>query len=71
MQLLLVPIISGLIAITVAVSLFLTLKKARIQHVEMKDVANDIALGVKTYLSRQFKTIILITLFVAVAIFAC
>ena len=70
MQLLLVPIISGLIAITVAVSLFLTLKKARIQHVEMKDVANDIALGVKTYLSRQFKTIILITPFVAVAIFA-
>ncbi|MDY0018981.1 MAG: sodium-translocating pyrophosphatase [Anaerolineae bacterium] len=70
MQLLLVPIISGLIAITVAVSLFLTLKKARIQHAEMKDVANDIALGVKTYLSRQFKTIILITPFVAVAIFA-
>ncbi|MBM4464721.1 MAG: sodium-translocating pyrophosphatase [Chloroflexi bacterium] len=69
MLLLLVPIISGLLSISVAIYLFLNLKKANPRYANMAEIAGYIALGVRIYLSRQFRTILLITPFLAIAIY--
>jgi len=58
-----------LLSISVAVYLFLNLRKSKPRYAKMAEIAGHIALGVRVYLSRQFRTIFLITPVVAVAIF--
>jgi len=65
MSLLLISLFSGAIAIAVAVFRFDVLRKKAFCVGKMAEVASAIALGVRTYLSRQLKTILLITPFVA------
>jgi len=66
---LLVPIISGLLSIAGAIYLYNQLKKTETPYPEMAEIAGHISLGVKTYLSRQFKTVLLMTPLVAVVIY--
>ena len=63
-----IPIISGLLSISVAIYLFLNLKKSRPRYANMAEIAGHIALGVRVYLSRQFRTIFLIMPVIALAI---
>jgi len=66
MSLLLISLLSGAIAIALAVVRFDVLRRKAFCVGRMAEVASAIALGVRTYLSRQLKTIMLITPFVAV-----
>jgi len=68
MSLLLVPAASGLLAIAVAVYLLLNLRRAKSRYPNMAEVAGHIALGVRTYLARQLRTILLITPLVALVV---
>jgi len=68
MALLSIPVLSGLLAVSVAVALFLALKRVTIRFPRMAEIAGDIAVGVKAYLTRQIRTILLITPLLAVAI---
>ena len=68
MFLLIIPVLSGLISISVAVLLFLRLRRVELQSSRMEEIVSDIALGVRTYLSRQLRTILLITPFLALLI---
>jgi len=69
MKLLIFPLIISFSAILVAIFLFLNLKKKKISSERMAEIASHIALGTKTYLFRQFKTIFLTTFFLAFLIF--
>ena len=68
MALLLVSVLSGSFSVLVALSLFLGLRKGKIHSPRMAEIASYIASGVRAYLSRQFRTILLITPFLALAI---
>jgi len=68
MKLLLIPTLSGLTAIFVAVMLLSRLSRTRLSSPGMIEIVGDIALGVRTYLSRQLRAILLITPFLAVFI---
>ncbi|MBN1934865.1 MAG: sodium/proton-translocating pyrophosphatase, partial [Anaerolineae bacterium] len=57
----LIPILCGLAGIAAAGLLFLKLRRAPIRNVRMAEISGHIALGVRTYLTRQFRTILLIT----------
>jgi len=65
MWFLVVSAASGLLAILIALYLFLQLKKATIDSARMREIAGFIAVGVRAYLSRQLRTILFITPFVA------
>jgi K(+)-stimulated pyrophosphate-energized sodium pump len=69
MSLLLISTLTGLFSIFIALYLFLNLKKTKIRSSKMSEIASYIASGVKTYLSRQVKTILLITPFLALVIY--
>lgn len=69
MQLLAISFLSGLLSIVIAFLIFLNLRRAVIRCSRMADIAGYIALGVKTYLARQLKAILLIAPFLAVAIY--
>ena len=69
MPLLLIPVFSGLFSICVAVLLLLRLRNVNLRSPRMEEIVSDIALGVRTYLSRQLRTIILITPFLAILIY--
>ncbi len=64
----LIPILCGLTGIAAAGLLFLQLQRAPIRNARMAEISGHIALGVKTYLTRQFRTILLITPVLAVLI---
>jgi len=66
MLLLALAAVAGAASIAVAVYLFLDLRKAKIRSTKMMEVAQAIAIGVKAYLSRQLKTILLITPLLAI-----
>lgn len=68
MSFLLIPLFSGSVAISVALFLLLALRKTRVRSPRMAEIASYIALGVRTYLSRQFKTILLIVPFLVLII---
>lgn len=68
MQLLWVSAFVGALSIGVALWLYLNLQKREVQNEGMKEVAGYIAVGVKAYLRRQFRSIILIAPVVAVAL---
>ena len=70
MSLLLVSVGVGLVAITSAVLTFLDLRKAPIQFPNMAEIASYIATGVRAYLSRQLKTILLVIPFLAAIVWA-
>lgn len=69
MNLLLISLFTGLLSILTAVLIFLNLKKGQIKSEKMKEVAEAITTGVKAYLSRQLKTILLVTPFIAALIY--
>lgn len=69
MSLFLIPFFTAFLAIFTAVFLYFSLKKTKVKNEKMTDVAAPIALGVKTYLIRQLKTILLITPFLAAVIY--
>jgi K(+)-stimulated pyrophosphate-energized sodium pump len=69
MELLTIPILSSLLAISVATSLFFSFRRARIRFQRMADIAGDIAIGVRAYLMRQLRTILLVAPILAVAIY--
>jgi K(+)-stimulated pyrophosphate-energized sodium pump len=64
----LIPILCGLAAIVVAGLLLLQLRRAPVRNARMAEISGHIALGVRTYLARQFRTILLITPPLAVVI---
>ena len=68
MSFLLIPLFSGSVAISVALFLLLALRKTRVRFPRMAEIASYIALRVRTYLARQFKTILLIAPFLALII---
>ena len=70
MSLLLISAGVGLVAITCAVLTFLDLRKAPIQFPNMAEIASYIATGVRAYLSRQLRTILLVTPFLAAVVWA-
>lgn len=69
MLLLLIPLSTALLSIGAAIILFVNLKKGKIKSEKMTEVAFAIEVGVKTYLTRQLKTILLITPFLAAIIY--
>lgn len=66
MSLLSIPVAGGLLSIAAAVLLYLRLKKASITSARMAEIANDISTGVQAYLTRQTRTILTVTPFLAV-----
>ena len=64
----LVPILSGLAGIAAAGLLFLQLRRHVVRSARMAEIAGDIALGVRTYLARQFRTVLIITPLLALLI---
>jgi K(+)-stimulated pyrophosphate-energized sodium pump len=66
MLLLVLAAVTGAVSIGAAVYLFFNLRKAKTRSTKMVEVAEAIAIGVKTYLARQLRTILLITPFVAI-----
>lgn len=69
MSLLPIPVISGSIAILTALFLLLRLARVPIRSPRMAEIAGYIAVGVRAYLSRQLRTILLVTPLLAVALF--
>jgi K(+)-stimulated pyrophosphate-energized sodium pump len=68
MSLLSVPILSGVVSVTTAVLLFINLRRARIRTERMAEIAGAIATGVRAYLARQLRTILMLVPFLAVII---
>ncbi len=69
MPLLLISLASGSLAILIAVGLLRNLQKAKIHPGPMAEIGSYIAIGVKTYLSRQLKTILSLTPLLALVIY--
>jgi len=67
--LILISILTGLFSILIASYLLLNLRKTKIRSSKMSEIAGYIAIGVKTYLSRQIKTILLVAPFIAIVIY--
>ncbi len=61
MYLLVVPVVAGLTCIGTALYLFFRLRAAKITTPKMGEIGSYIALGVRAYLSRQLRTILLVT----------
>ncbi len=66
MALLAIPILCGVASTTTAVLLLNKLRKAVVHSEKMVEIANAIATGVRAYLSRQLKSILVLTPFLAV-----
>src|SRR4030042_1069657 len=64
----LIPLFSGLIGIAAASLLFLQLRRYVVRNARMAEIAGAITLGVKTYLTRQFRTVLIITPLLAIVI---
>jgi K(+)-stimulated pyrophosphate-energized sodium pump len=62
---LVISVLSGVVSITTAVLLLRNLRKAKIRTERMAEIAGAIATGVRTYLARQLKSILLLTPFLA------
>ncbi|MGC8875303.1 MAG: sodium/proton-translocating pyrophosphatase, partial [Chloroflexia bacterium] len=69
MSLLAVPILSSLLAISVATTLFFSFRRAKIRFQRMAEIAGDIAVGVRAYLTRQLRTILFVAPILAVGIY--
>jgi K(+)-stimulated pyrophosphate-energized sodium pump len=68
MSLLSISVLSGVVSIATAVLLFMNLRKAKIRTERMAEIAGAIATGVRAYLARQLKSILLLTPFLAAVI---
>jgi K(+)-stimulated pyrophosphate-energized sodium pump len=64
-----ISISSALVAILAATLLLSELKKARIRSTKMAEIAADIAVGIRTYLTRQRRTILVVTPLLALVIY--
>ncbi len=64
----LLPLLSGLIGVGAAGALFWKLRRNVVRSARMAEIAGAIALGVRTYLARQFRTILIITPLLAVVV---
>ena len=70
MKMLWISAVVGTISIATAIYLYLSLQRHEVRSPGMREVAGYIAVGVRAYLSRQLRTVILITPFIAVAVYA-
>jgi K(+)-stimulated pyrophosphate-energized sodium pump len=61
MPLLIVSVLVGALSIAVAVMLFSQLKRAKAYSERMAEIGSAISIGVQTYLSRQLRTILMVT----------
>jgi len=68
MKLLIIPVVAGLTCIGAALYLFIRLRAARISTPRMSEIGSYIALGVRAYLSRQLRSILLVTPIVAIVL---
>ena len=68
MNLLIIPVVAGLTCIGAALYLFLRLKAAKISSPKMSEIASYISIGVRAYLSRQLRAILLVTPIVAIVL---
>ena len=68
MKLLVIPVVAGLTCIGAALYLFIRLRAARISTPKMGEIGSYIALGVRAYLSRQLRSILLVTPVVAIVL---
>ena len=68
MKLLIIPVVAGLTCIGAALYLFLRLKAAKISSPKMSEIASYISIGVRAYLSRQLRAILLVTPVVAIVL---
>ncbi len=68
MSLLWISVVSGVVSITAAVLLFLNLRKAKARTERMAEIAAAISLGVRAYLARQLKSILMLLPFLTVII---
>ena len=66
MSLLWISVVSGVVSVATAVLLFQNLRKAKARTEKMGEIASAIAMGVRAYLARQLKSILLLTPFLAV-----
>jgi len=69
MSLLSIPLATGSIAIVVALLLLFRLSRSPVRSPRMAEIAGYIAVGVRAYLSRQLRTILMVTPVLAVALF--
>jgi len=60
MSLLLISSFCAILSILAAALIFNNLRKTKIRSIRIAELAGDIALGVRTYLQRQFRTILLL-----------
>lgn len=65
MILLAISILSGVVSVATAILLFMNLRRAKIHSERMAEIAMAIATGVRAYLARQLKSILLLTPFLA------
>jgi len=68
MSLLLISSFCAILSILAAALIFNNLRKTKIRSIRIAELAGDIALGVRTYLQRQFRTILIIVPIIAVGI---
>ena len=64
-----IPALTGALSIGTALALFSNLRRTVIRSQRMREIAGFIAVGVRTYLSRQFRTVLLSTPFLAIVIY--
>lgn len=63
------PAAVGVFSIAVALWLFTDLRRTKIEHNRMREIAGFIASGVKAYLSRQFRTVLYAAPLIAIVIY--
>ncbi|HEY9093841.1 MAG TPA: sodium/proton-translocating pyrophosphatase, partial [Candidatus Cryosericum sp.] len=68
MKLLIIPVIAGLTCIGAALVFFLQLRAAKVSTPKMTEIGSYIALGVRAYLSRQLRSILLVTPIIALVL---
>ena len=68
MNLLAIPVVAGLTCIGAALYLFLRLRAAKISSPKMSKIGSYIAIGVRAYLSRQLRAILLVTPVIAIVL---
>jgi len=68
MSLLLISSFCAILSILAASLIFNNLRRTKIRSIRIAELAGDIALGVRTYLQRQFRTILIIIPIIAIGI---